>query len=1071
MSLETVFERIDQEKLDKWLEDHFLDEIVSNSKGWKHFLERKGKTLAYRYVLESLDSDFELGLDEETLIPSDSNRRTFAKHYDFKEVEKLVYDSTHSAELLKILAKHPDLALFQQWIEFTFDALTNLSIPPAKARMAISNGNLIVVIGMRIVTSLGLRKDRYEVSFILHESQLDPSWQTDNTYRYKGKDNLVFPSFRVSSWNEIPAQVLEKAKEAFQVQFDSVKELPRTTSWNREAKTTNDALKYVVFEKVQISEWLEEEKLKTPPKDIFADVMEDIRQKLPTKKSPVSKLKIGKVGNRHVWVSTAPNQNPIQKCHYEFINRNGQLRMELHFEGSLDFNRRIHSALALPINLESFKWRKAYSIRHKEKVSIDDPAASEKLIELLQDMDAAIGESLRRNMGKTPRFEERMEQFEDWLGSNRGKGTRKLAKKTIKNYSEGATTSIRDMVEKKLIRSEESFCSILDPGMLSKLKETYFSIPQVREKDMRGKDMYSAAFNRYIEFIPTLKKEKHVNHPINQILYGPPGTGKTYNTLSHSLAIHQGSSIEEVNQESRADLKAEYSKLVDDDQILFTTFHQSMSYEDFVEGIKPVYSEKDSKNNGKISYEVAPGIFKIACARAALNAYINQQEQGQKLQSANTFSQLHAAFVDKARKGIENGEFLICKTLRGQEVEIYDVNDADSIRARAKGSSAVQVAPLTKQNLQKLYDEFDDVSEIKNLKDVKDTVGVSPRITEFYAVFKSLKKFEKEEFELDLEESSEELLEFNLSDREVVEEFDQGVYDKALKRYGKDSKPVVLIIDEINRGNVSAIFGELITLLEEDKRAGEANEIKVKLPYSKEYFKVPPNLYLIGTMNTADRSVEALDTALRRRFSFTEMMPKPELLTPSAVCCRFMWKYENLGWDDEQYSQKEELLFEMLEPSEDWKENRKSIWAQMETDRDRSNLERFAEFDSSGIKLNDVLRAMNERIEQLIDRDHTIGHSYFIGVYNLDALKVAFKDKVIPLLQEYFYGDYGKIGLVLGEGFVKYSPADPKVFFPLQNYQDRGDLARDRFVLKDLDHPDFNIQSAIQTLLNESSDE
>ena len=171
----------------------------------------------------------------------------------------------------------------------------------------------------------------------------------------------------------------------------------------------------------------------------------------------------------------------------------------------------------------------------------------------------------------------------------------------------------------------------------------------------------------------------------------------------------------------------------------------------------------------------------------------------------------------------------------------------------------------------------------------------------------------------------------------------------------KPGRPYVLIIDEINRGNVSQILGELITLIEPDKRLGKKEAIALKLPYSKEMFGVPPNIYIIGTMNTADRSVEALDTALRRRFSFVEMMPDPRVIHDKFI-------------DD--------------------------------------------------ISLSKMLSIINSRIEQLIDRDHTIGHSYFIHVRLKRKLAAVLQDKVLPLLQEYFYGDYGKIGLVLGKAFV-----------------------------------------------------
>ncbi|CAM4135735.1 AAA family ATPase [Flavobacterium sinopsychrotolerans] len=194
---------------------------------------------------------------------------------------------------------------------------------------------------------------------------------------------------------------------------------------------------------------------------------------------------------------------------------------------------------------------------------------------------------------------------------------------------------------------------------------------------------------------------------------------------------------------------------------------------------------------------------------------------------------------------------------------------------------------------------------------------------------------------------------------EVAFEIKDGIFKKLCIKAEADPKnKYAIFIDEINRGNVSAVFGELITLIEDDKRLGSTNELKVKLPYSKRELGVPSNLYIIGTMNTADRSVEALDTALRRRFSFSEIMPNPALL--------------------------EEIQF-------------------------------------NDFNLAEVLKTINERIEVLLDRDHTIGHSYFLKIRNGDvvSLKSVFKNNIFPLLQEYFYHDYEKIALILGEGFVR----------------------------------------------------
>jgi 5-methylcytosine-specific restriction protein B len=211
-------------------------------------------------------------------------------------------------------------------------------------------------------------------------------------------------------------------------------------------------------------------------------------------------------------------------------------------------------------------------------------------------------------------------------------------------------------------------------------------------------------------------------------------------------------------------------------------------------------------------------------------------------------------------------------------------------------------------------------------------------------------------------------------------------------------------IDEINRANVSQVFGELITLIESDKRLGNKNELSLELPYSKTNFGVPSNLIIIGTMNTADRSVEALDTALRRRFSFVEMMSNASLLE-------------------------------------------------------------FQNIDS--INLKDVLSTINDRIETLIDRDHTIGHSYFMDLKNSEELKLAFKDKIVPLLQEYFYGDYGKIGLVLGDGFVKSHSKSNNPFAKFK-YEGKEELNRDFYDLVPIDD-NFDIINALENLLNKDN--
>lgn len=295
------------------------------------------------------------------------------------------------------------------------------------------------------------------------------------------------------------------------------------------------------------------------------------------------------------------------------------------------------------------------------------------------------------------------------------------------------------------------------------------------------------------------------NHPLNQILFGPPGTGKTWNTVNYALSIIDGESMGSLKNKDRKEITERFNDLKLHSQIKMVTFHQNYSYEDFIEGIRPVV-------------------------------------------------------IDTARNSEQEG----------------------------------------RSNLEyKLPD------------------GIFKRIAEWA-------------------------------------ENDPG-------------QNYVLIIDEINRGNIAKIFGELITLIEPSKRLGADDETTATLPYSGESFGVPSNLYIVGAMNTADRSIALLDTALRRRFDFIEMMPEPY----------------HPGISD----------------------------------------------DIEGVDCQKLLDAMNKRIRILHDREHQVGHTYFMDINGMASLAKTFKNKIIPLLQEYFYDDWEKIDLVLNEnGFIQKSDPDNSLF-------------------------------------------
>ncbi|GML86891.1 hypothetical protein B12161_14250 [Campylobacter jejuni] len=406
-----------------------------------------------------------------------------------------------------------------------------------------------------------------------------------------------------------------------------------------------------------------------------------------------------------------------------------------------------------------------------------------------------------------------------------------------------------------------------------------------------------------------IKDNINNNIPLNQILYGPPGTGKTYHIIDKALEIFGE------NLESRDEKKAKFDEYARKGQIVFATFHQSYGYEEFVEGIKPIID--NDENSQEVKYDVKDGIFKELCDKSLKNYILSMQNENEidldKLifEFANYINQ---DFLNKGNEFPLENKVSIKKIL---------LNSKDEYRSFLLGGSIKSPQRLTIDIIKRDYLNFKN-KKILSFKDIKpkydsqsDYHGNAIYYFMFYNKLKEFENIQNEKFKIKKE---------------------------ILKSY-------IIIIDEINRGNVSKIFGELITLIEPSKRIGAKEELKVILPYSGKEFGVPKNVYIIGTMNTADRSITSLDTALRRRFEFVEMMPDVSELS----------------------------------------------------------------MDCEGINLQELLKAINTRIEYLLDREKTIGHAFFIGVENLNDLKKVFKNKIIPLLQEYFYNDYALIDAVLNK--------------------------------------------------------
>jgi len=468
---------------------------------------------------------------------------------------------------------------------------------------------------------------------------------------------------------------------------------------------------------------------------------------------------------------------------------------------------------------------------------------------------------------------------------------------------------------------------------------------------------------------------------LNTVLYGPPGTGKTYQTIDYAVKIAAPERFREGEHKKN---KVIYEELMREGQIVFTTFHQSMCYEDFIEGIKPV-----SDDTINLTYKVIDGIFKQLAVNAAFEYVSDKSSDASKSLS---FTAVYDQLLDEVNEKFGNNEVFALKLKSGAELEIVDISVGNNFQVQHKNGSRTYT--VSRRRIEKLYSELPDLETISNInEEIRSVIGGS-NASAYWAVLKKLRNYKRE---TQIANSSKK---YSYEDKAAAVE---KLRPEDVVTTGNEKK-YVLIIDEINRGNVSQVFGELITLIEEDKRFGKEERLPAKLPYSRSRFFVPPNLYIIGTMNTADRSVEALDTALRRRFSFIEMVPLYDL----------------------------------------------------------DGMEKVV----ADISVSDLLETINGRIEKLIDRDHRIGHSYFLGLDNSDDLMKVFKHKIIPLLQEYFYGNYEKMGLVLGSGFIDKLPDEKIKFaqFPADE-NDFNDKVIYRLNIKPLNDPD-EFTNAIALLMN-----
>ncbi len=466
----------------------------------------------------------------------------------------------------------------------------------------------------------------------------------------------------------------------------------------------------------------------------------------------------------------------------------------------------------------------------------------------------------------------------------------------------------------------------------------------------------------------TMPESKNSTSPsaTNLILYGPPGTGKTYQTAWEAVRLCLGEeAAAALTDDGRRDaLMTEYRRLVDEGRIEFVTFHQSMSYEEFVEGLRPTAGTSDEHTG--FSLQVEKGIFVRAAERALKGPEVDgairlDGRQVFKMSIGNSRWPEDAALFQAA---IADGYALF----GFDDIDWSDERFAGRAEiARAMREVGLRNADATESSpAVRMTDDFRNKLEIgdilivskgnslvRAIGEVTGAYEFHPRGTPGYSHRRAVRwlwwDFDGIGYSNVYDRAFTQQTIYRLSSGVLNVAGIEALINKSPS--GDTLQDAVLIIDEINRANISKVFGELITLLEPDKRLGMPNEIRVVLPYSKRSFGVPANLHIIGTMNTADRSIALLDTALRRRFIFRELMPDPSVL--------------------------------------------------------RVNVD--------GIDLQKLLTTINDRIEYLFDREHQIGHAYFTGCRTRDEVDEVMRHKVIPLLAEYFYEDWSRVAAVLGD--------------------------------------------------------
>jgi 5-methylcytosine-specific restriction protein B len=468
-------------------------------------------------------------------------------------------------------------------------------------------------------------------------------------------------------------------------------------------------------------------------------------------------------------------------------------------------------------------------------------------------------------------------------------------------------------------------------------------------------------FDEYKDIVDLLKFSP------NLILYGPPGTGKTYSAQK----------VIEAFEFDRTENEKSFKQIQNEGRINFVTFHQSFSYEEFVEGLRPVVSEsaeeKENDEGENLKYKVQPGIL-LNLANSAARSQITTDLTKNEFDKVKDTSRIWK--ISLGERGKEEWVYESC--IKDKSIAIGWFDDKDISKwdyetiYKELSEDKDKDAPKPTNNANSINNFVNEAQEgdlvlVFASKTSIRAIGMIDGPYEWkndligkYAHRRKVKWLQIFPTPIDIRKYNagknlSQVTMYELSSIKFLDIKELLEIDKPeKKKEQKNAVPYFLIIDEINRGNISKIFGELITLVEKDKR----DKIKVRLPYSQKEFSLPSNLYIIGTMNTADRSIAILDTALRRRFVFKEVEPNSEII-----------RNENQLVDGD-------------------------------------------------LDLSVLFDILNKKIADKIDRDHRLGHSYFLELFNIPQVKMRWYYQIIPLLMEYFYNDAESISSIITEAFI-----------------------------------------------------